>query len=144
MSIFQTISEEEKRSLLNYPVYITLLAANKDGLLDDEEKKAAVNLYHSKNVVSEPLLKEFYCEQDEIFEKRLLEIDASLPEERHERELIIQKELIDLSKILAKIDEKYVQVLQQNMEAFKDHVSKAHRSVLVNLIFPIPIAGLSD
>lgn len=144
MSIFQTISEEEKRSLLNYPVYITLLAANKDGLLDEQEKKAAVDLYHAKNAVSEPLLKEFYFEQDEIFEKRLVEINTSLPEERHERESAIQKELVNLSKILSKIDDKYAHALRQSMEAFKDHVSKAHRSVLVNFIFPIPITGLSD
>ncbi|MGN6646863.1 MAG: hypothetical protein ACTHJT_10085 [Cytophaga sp.] len=144
MSIFQTISEEEKTSLLNYPVYITLLAANKDGLLDEEEKKAAVDLYHAKKSVCEPLLKEFYSEQDEIFEKRLVEIDAALPEGRHEREAVIQTELTFISKILAKLDEKYVHALRQSMEAFIDHVSKAHRSTLVNLIFPIPITGLSD
>jgi len=144
MSIFENISQEEKESLLNYPAYISLLAANKDGVLDEEEKKAAVELYKSKTVSSEALLKEFYTLQDEIFETNLIQIDKKLPKEKAERESILQTELIELSKVLSKLDEKYRIAMHKNMESFKEHVSKAHRSVFVNLIFPLPLSGLTD
>lgn len=144
MSIFQNISEYEKNALLSYPAYITLLAANKDGVLDDKEKKAAVDLYRTRTVVCDELLQEFYSEQDVIFEKNLLEIDMKLPKDKEKRESVIKTELIYLSNILSKLDEKYVNAMHKSMEAFKEHVSKAHHSILVDFIFPIPIAGLSE
>ncbi|ABG57700.1 hypothetical protein [Cytophaga hutchinsonii] len=144
MSIFQNISEYEKNALLNYPAYISLLAANKDGVLDDAERKAAVELYRTKTFASDELLEEFYSEQDVVFEKNLLEIDKRLPKEKEKRESVIKTELIYISNVLSKLDEKYSNAMNKSMEAFKEHVSKAHHSILVNFILPIPIAGLSD
>lgn len=144
MSMFQNISESEKNALLNYPVYITLLAANKDGVLDAAEKKAAVELYRSKSVVRDELLEEFYIEQDIVFENSLLEMDMKLPKDKEKRESILKTELINLSNVLSKLDEKYIDAMHKSMEAFKEHVSKAHHSILVNFVFPIPITGLSD
>jgi hypothetical protein len=35
-------------------------------------------------------------------------------------------------------------VMRKSMKSFKEHVSKAYDSELVDFIFPIPIPGLSD
>ncbi len=144
MSIFENISEYEKNALLNYPAYISLLAANKDGVLDEAEKKAAVDLYRTKTFANDALLEEFYSEQDAVFEKNLLDIDMKLPKDKQKRESMIKTELIYISNVLSKLDEKYSTAMNKSMEAFKEHVSKAHHSILVSFILPIPISGLSD
>jgi hypothetical protein len=42
MSIFNNFSQNEKKLLLDYLIYISLLASNKDGGLDKEEKDVAM------------------------------------------------------------------------------------------------------
>jgi hypothetical protein len=46
MKQFNTLIKDEKDALLKFPAYITLLAANSDGLLDKTEKKEAVKFEH--------------------------------------------------------------------------------------------------
>jgi hypothetical protein len=144
MSIFNNLSEYEKKLLLDYPIYISLLASNKDGGLDKEEKDAAIELYKIKTHVSNPLLEEYYSLEAKQFENRLLELNSKLPMERTERNTVIKKELESLSRVLLKVDGKYSQALTTSMQTFKEHVSTAHRNALSNFIFPIPIQGLSD
>ena len=144
MSIFQNLSEYEKKLLLDYPIYISLLAANKDGELDEVEKKAAIELYKTKINVSNPLIEDYYSLEEDEFEYRLLEMDAKLPKERTIRDTVIKKELEYLSNVLLKLDEKYSEALIVSMQTFKEHVSKAHRNTLLSFIFPMPISGLSD
>jgi hypothetical protein len=42
------------------------------------------------------------------------------------------------------LGEGYRSAMHRSMKSFKDHVSKAHRNVLIDFIFPMPIKGLSD
>jgi hypothetical protein len=48
MKDFKNLTTEEYNKLLQFPAYISLLAANVDGYLDDAEKDAAVELTHIK------------------------------------------------------------------------------------------------
>ena len=42
MKQFSTLTKEEREALLKFPAYITLLAANSDGLLDKAEINEAI------------------------------------------------------------------------------------------------------
>ncbi|MEO6357722.1 MAG: hypothetical protein ABIU77_14715 [Ferruginibacter sp.] len=144
MKSFQKLSLKENVQLLKFPVYISLLAANSDGRLDKEEKMTAAKFSHIKTFSSDPLLTNFYAEADKNFEKNIEELENSLPEGKDNREKVISRELAALEKIVAKLGEEYVFIMHKSMKSFKEHVSRSHRNVLVDFIFPVPLEGLND
>ncbi len=136
MNSFKNLSVKEKRALLKFPAYISLLAANNDGRLDKAEKKVAVKFSHIKTFSSDPLLTDFYADADKNFEKDIEQIDKEIPEGREQREEAIRSELAELEKIVAKLGKEYVSIMHHSMKSFKDHVSKAHHNVLMDFLFP--------
>lgn len=143
MKQFNTLTKQENEALLKFPAYITLLAADSDGVLDKAEKKEAIKLEHIKTFSADPLLAGFYKEADKVFKNNLEQIDKDLPQEKNSREAAIKNELTKLEQITSKLGEDYISVMHHSMNSFKDHVSKAHHNVLIDFIFPIPIKGLS-
>lgn len=141
---FKKLSEEENEALLKFPAYISLLAANFEGQLDDVEKKSAIKFAHIKTFSSDPLLTDFYNAADKVFKKNIEAIDSVLPKEKDSREAAIKKELQILVKIVSKLGKEYAATMHRGMESFKEHVSRAHNNVLVDIIFPISIPGLSE
>ena len=144
MTPFKNISAPENEMLLKFPAYVSLLATDSDGKLDEAEKKSAIKFSHIKTYSCDPLLTEFYKEADIVFEKNIDEINKNLPVIKAQRKETIRKELINLEKIVLKLGDEYVSVMHRSMKSFKEHVSKAHRNVLVDFIFPLPIEGVTD
>lgn len=140
----KNLSEQEYQELLKFPAYISLLAANSDGKLDEAEKKSAIRFSHIKTYSCNPLLLDFYEEADKAFEQNIEQLDKELPKENKQRENIIKNELLSLEKLVLKSGEDYTLAMRRSMKSFKEHVSKAHRNVLVDFIFPVPINGLTD
>jgi hypothetical protein len=144
MDPFKNLSGKEYEMLLKFPAYITLLAANIDDRLDEEDKKSAIKYAHIKTFSSNPLLEEFYRDADKVFKDNLEELDKALPADRESREAAIKRELIKLDNILVKLGHIYGSTMHRSMVSFKEHVSKAHHNVLVDFVFPFPIKGLTD
>jgi hypothetical protein len=140
---FINLSVHEKDALLKFPAYISLLAAECDDKLDEEEKKAAIKLSHIKTFSCDPLLAEFYKESDIVFKNNIEQLDKDLPIEKNRRDAVIKKELSKLEEIIEKLGNKYSSVMHLSMKSFKEHVSKAHNNILEDFIFPIPIQGLT-
>ncbi len=143
MKPFINLSVEENQALLKFPAYISLLAANNDGNLDEAEKKSAIKFSHIKTFSCDPLHAEFYKEADKVFAKNIEQRDKDLPKEKDKGEDIIKNELLKLEKIVVKPGKDYASVMHRSMKSFKDHVSKAHHNVLVDFIFPMPMKGLT-
>jgi hypothetical protein len=141
---FKELSSKDTEELLKFPVYISLLAANFEGHLDEVEKKSAIKFSHIKTFSCNPLLSQFYKAADKVFENNIESIDRALPKEKDGRGAAIKRELVILAKIASKLGKKYVATMHHDMGLFKQHVSRAHNNVLVNFIFPVPIPGLSD
>ena len=137
------LSDKEHDLLLKFPAYITLLAANTDGVLDKDEFFSAKELAHIKSFSSHLMLEGFYKDVNLIFEQTLDDLDKALPEGKDGRAAAIQAELAKIEKIMLKLGEEYTSIMHKSMRSFKDHVSNAHHNVLVDFIFPIPIKGLS-
>jgi hypothetical protein len=144
MKPFNKLSREENKALLKFPAYISLLAANNDGKLDEIQKKSAIKFAHTKTFSSDPLLAVFYREADKVFENNIKQLDKDLPIGEEYREAAIKKELLNLEKIVSKLGKKYTSTIHSSMESFKDHVSKAHHSVLVDFVLPLSIPGLTE
>jgi len=144
MKQFKNLSRRDTEALLKFPAYISMLAANSDDTLDEEERKTAIKFAHTKTFSCDPLLADFYNEADKAFEGNINQIDNDLPKDKKNREAAIKNELLNLNKIVLKLGKKYALVMNSSMEYFKKHVSRAHHNVLVDFLFPIPIAGLTD
>lgn len=143
MMPFKKLTELENKALLKFPAFISLLAANSDNKLDEAEKKSAIKFSHIKTYSCDPLLVEFYKEADKVFENNIQQLDKDLPIKKATRESALKKELIRLETIVLKLGEEYTTVMHRSMKSFKDHVSQAHHSVLVDFIFPMPVKGIT-
>ncbi len=84
------LTSSEHAALLKFPVYISLLAANRDGKLDEEEITAATKFSHTKTFSAEPFLAEFFREADAVFESNLRQVDSTLPTDQPGRESAIK------------------------------------------------------
>jgi hypothetical protein len=144
MKPFKTLTVEENKTLLKFPAYISLFAANWNRNLDEVEKNSAVRFDYIKTFSYDPILAEFYKEADKVFKKNIEQLDKDLPKGKEGRDAAIKMELVTLEKIVVKLGKEYVFVMRKSMKSFKEHVSKAYDSELVDFIFPIPIPGLSD
>ncbi len=143
MNNIDTLNQSERESLLKFPAYISLLAANNDNGLDETEKKAAIKFSHVKTFSCDPLLSNFYEEADKVFEENITSLDNALSKGIVEREAAIKGELVKLCAILKKLGKVYALAMHHSMKSFKDHVSKSHHSVLESFILPNPIEGLT-
>ncbi len=144
MKPFENLSQQEKDAMLKYPCYISLLAANKNGKIDEREKKEAIKFSHIKTYSCNPLLSKFYAEADKVFQANIEQLDNELPIGKDERETAIKNELEKIEKILLKLDKDYASTMRHSMKSFKDHVSKAHHNVLEYLIFPVVLNKIRD
>jgi hypothetical protein len=59
------------------------------------------------------------------------------------RDTSLKNELKKLETIILKLGKENVDIIHRSMSSFKEHVSHAHDSVLLDFIFPIPIKGLT-
>lgn len=143
MKPFKELTETENKELLKFSAFISLLAANSDNKLDAAEKQSAIKFSHIKTYSCDPLLTEFYEEADKVFENNIQQLDKDLPIEKAAREATLKSELLKLETIVLKLGADYISVMHRSMKSFKEHVSQAHHSVLVDFIFPMPIKGLT-
>ena len=141
---FNTLSKRENEMLLKFPAYLSLLAATHDDKLDKTEKSSAIKFMHIKTFTCDPYLCPFYKEADKVFVENIEKLDKELPKEKEARDAAIKKELLDIEKIVLKLGNQYTELMHHSMKLFKDHVSKAHHSVLVDFIFPFSIHGITD
>ncbi len=137
------LSNKEHELFLKFPAYISLLAANLDGLFDEVEQFSANEFAHMKTYSCDLKLEDFYRELCRNFETSLDELNKSLPKEKELRAKAIEKELINIENIMLKLGDEYSSVMHESMRSFKDHISRAHHNVLVDFLFPIPIKGLN-
>lgn len=143
MEHFKNLTESENKALLKFPAYISLLAANSDGKMDEAEKKEAIKFSHIKTYSADALLLRFYNEADAVFEDNITQLDNELPKEKKSRESVIKFELLNLEKLVLKLGDEDGAALHHSMKTFKEHVSQAHHSVLMDFLFPMPIKGLT-
>ena len=143
MKQYRELTALQKKSLLRFPAYMSLLGAS-DGKIDQEERRVAVKLAHTKAFACHSLLAEFCKESGEVFEANLVQLEALLPVDKQNRDEVIRKEIVKIEAILRKLEPEYAEVLRLSMKTFKDHVARAHHSVIEDFLLPIAIPGLTD
>ena len=144
MKPFSELTKEENEVLFKFPAYISMLAASMDDKLDEIEKKTAIGYIHIKTFRCDPHLSLFYKEAEKVFAQNIEKLNRDLPKDKESREEAIKKELSKIEKIVFKLGITYSNLMHRSMDLFKEHVSKAHHSVLVDFIFPLSIHGITD
>jgi len=144
MKSFDDLKPAEKDLLLKFPVYVSMLAAEKNDHLDKIEKRTAIRFCHIKTFTCDPLLSQFYHEAEKKFEININELDNKLPVDKKKREEIILNEMGKIENILLNLGTDYSLLMHRSMRSFKDHVSRAHRNILEYFVFPLPIGGITD
>ena len=141
MNFFEQLKDSEQQSLLKFPVYISLLAANAEREFDDNEDEVMIDLNHIKTYTYLPVMTDFYYSAGEAFEQNLEQIDRDLPDGKLQRDVAIKIELRKLEKLLLKLDPPFSVTMNQTMKEFTKHVSKVHYNLLEDFIFPASISG---
>lgn len=144
MKHYNDLNESDKKQLLQFPAYISLLASTMEEGIGEREKQVAVKLTHVKTFAGDPLVADFYKDAEKVFEQTITELDHRLPHVREERTAAIKKELEKLEPVLNKLDSQYAAVLRNSMASYRHYISRAHRNVLEYFIFPLPVGWLSD
>lgn len=143
MKQYRDLTALQKKSLLLFPAYVSLLATS-DSKIDQEERKVAIKLAHTKAFACHSLLKEFCKESGDVFEANLVQLEALLPPDKKNKDAAIRKEIVKLEAILRKLGPEYAAVMHKSMKSFKEQVARAHHSVIEDFILPIAIPGLTD
>jgi hypothetical protein len=136
MTLFKKLTVEEKEAILRFPVYLTLLADNRDGILNESEKNCDRHFLHNKTYC-DPLLSEFYIEVDKVFASTLEKIDKELPIQKEKRDAAINKELMSVEKIVMKLGKEYTLTMHRSMKSFKEHLFRTHHGIFLNFSLPI-------
>lgn len=144
MMPFENLTTQEHQALLKFPAYISLLAANVDGKLDETEESTAVDFAHIKTYSSDPMLADFFNDVHQTFSITLNALNKALPLGKMNRDSAIKKKLVELEAIINKLDPDHADIIRKSMQSFKEHVSRAHHNVLIDFIFPFTIEGLNS
>jgi hypothetical protein len=136
MEALEKLNQQEKERLFKAPSYVSLLAANADGEMDEEERMSAIEFSHIKTYSCDPLLTNFYKEVEKVFVANLRQLDNQLPKGKTERNEVINKELLELEPLFTKLGYTYAKKLHRSFTTYTEHVSKAHRNSLTSFIFP--------
>jgi hypothetical protein len=144
MHNLEKLNAQEKELIYKAPVYVSLLAANADGKMDEKEKQVASEFAHVKTYSSPLILRDFYKEVKIHFMANIEEVNAMLPTDKEEREKELKKKLTELNPLFVKLGREYATALHKGLNNFKDHVSKAHRNSLTSFILPVYIKGITD
>ncbi len=143
MNELEELNAQEKEMLFKAPAYVSLLAANDDGEMDEAEKKSAIEFSHIKTFSCDPILTHFYREVEKVFGANIDELDRQLPKGKTERKDEINNELLKLEPMLSKMGNAFAYLLHRSFISYTEHVSKAHRSVLTSFVIPLYIKGLT-
>lgn len=143
MKQFKKLTVEQKQALLKFPAYISLLATS-GGEIDDEERMVAIKFAHTKAFSCQPRLAEFCRQSEQVFEENLKQLENALPKDKKLRDAAIRIELLKLEPILSRFGTIFAFDFHESMKTFREHVSKAHHTVIMDFILPIRIPGLTD
>ncbi|HTQ27680.1 MAG TPA: hypothetical protein VMI35_06115 [Puia sp.] len=144
MTTYRDLDEQEKKELQKFPAYVSLLARGKTGGLDKKELQSVIRFTHIKTFSGNPFLSAFFADVEKTFEKNMRDLDATLPQNKEEREMMIRREFGKLEPICKKLGRDYAREIMNSMKSYAKQVSKAHRNILEYFIFPMPINGITD
>lgn len=137
----EKLSIKDKEMLLRAPALVSLLAASKDGIIDEQEIADAIDLSHLRTFTSPLVLQPYFEEVENIFKPELTRLikHYSPFDENQKKEL--KAEIDKAYHVLGQLDNKFRKELVKSLQSYAKHVGHAHWNFLDDFIFPLGIFG---
>lgn len=121
------VNQKEWEALLDAIPLIAVYVAYADGEIDHKETEMAKRVAKLRRFDSkaEAVIREYYDEVFENFDRRFKEIAADTSSDRQERNRMLEEEIESLNPILDKIDPLHAVQLLKSFRSFAMHVAKA-------------------
>ena len=121
----RNLTDSERSTILNAPVWVTLLIACADNDLNAEEIKKAAKVIHARSFSEESDVRDLYKELDEDFD-HLVQIEINnLPLMGDERITQLVENLKKLNDILPKLENSYAAKFHQSLTKLASLVAQA-------------------
>lgn len=130
ISEFNDLRDDEINSLLDAPIYVTILIAGADGDIDKKEIKKACEVSRAPRTGEQAQLIEYYNKVSSGFEDKIYQKLESLPNSVEKRTGAITNELRKLNFVLPKLNNHYSIHLVASLKDMALKVAKASGGVL--------------
>jgi hypothetical protein len=141
---FDGLRDDEVELLLKAPIYVSVLIAGADGLIDDRERKEAIDTARSKQVRARAQLIDYYKEVATDFDLKMEKMIRELPDDAEKRTSDIVIELRKLNRILPKVDKAWASTFYASLKDMAKRVAEASGGILGYLSVSYDEAKLVD
>ena len=130
-------SSEKKDAVLMAPVYITLYAANADGVFKEDELEAAVDFVHVQTYNGPEFLQEYFTLVKKDFTEHVTRLNKELPHGKEERDNKLKELLSPTREFMQRLDEEEYAIFKRELLEFVTLIEKSNRSILEAAILPL-------
>jgi len=123
--VFEALSSDENRLLIETPALVTILVAGADGVIDEQELNWAEKLTHIRSYAQPEELNHYYEAVEAQFDDTLGSYMESLPKDQSKRETEISSKLSKLNHALSCLDNPTAYQLYLSFVSFAKHIAKA-------------------
>ncbi len=141
---FNNLTEDEMETLLNTPVWITLLIAGADNVIDKKEIEDAIHITKHKKTRAREDLINYYTLVDKKFATNLQGLLELLPEDPKEISEIAMENIRKLNDIFPKLEKSFAIHLYESLKDFSNKIAKSTGGVLGYLSVGYEEAKLVD
>jgi hypothetical protein len=127
---FDGLRDDEIELLLKAPIYVSVLIAGADGLIDEHERKEAIETARSKQLRARAQLIEYYKEVANDFDLKMEKLIRELPDDADKRTSEIVMELRKLNRILPKVDKTWATTFHASLKDMAKRVAEASGGIL--------------
>jgi hypothetical protein len=127
---FQYLEGEEANLMYKAPVLVTILIAGADDTIDHAEIKEASELAKIKQAKENEVLKDYYAEISDSFERDLKSHINMLPKDTVARNKAIVSELSKLNDILPRLDKRFAVNFYTHLKDLAKKIAEASGGVL--------------
>ncbi len=131
MNVFPShLTADEKETLFNMPIYVTLLIAGADNKIDNAEISKAIELARLNKKFSRQELTDYYNIASEDFADKLKSVMDELPQSNESRSNYLVSELKKLNDILPKLDRRFAIDFYESAKALAEKIAKSSGGIL--------------
>jgi hypothetical protein len=125
------LSEEEKQSVLDAPIFVAIYIAGADDDINEEELDSTIKLIHTKTFSEHNSLADnIYKKLDQNSEAILGKMLSKIPGELEERNEMLTKELSKLNSILPKLNKGFALEFYNSLKDIAFYVARSSGGVM--------------
>jgi len=126
---FELLSQSEQELLYSLPIYVAVLIAGADGVIDNKEVKKAITVANNKLKHARKNLIPYFNVANKDFEDKLKMAIANLPSGTKERQNVLTLKLKESNEAFDKLPKKYAIELYASLKETAKQIAEASGGV---------------